>query len=50
VNLAKLTPAVGLAAKGLFGIFFSLICCICSHFGFLQFFLNDDMAHINWML
>jgi hypothetical protein len=27
-----------------------MICCLCSHFGFLQFFENDDVASIYWVL
>jgi hypothetical protein len=30
--------------------FSTLICCLCSHFGFLQFFENDDVAFVYWVL
>jgi hypothetical protein len=33
-----------------FSIFFTLICCLCFHFGFLQFFENDDVASVYWVL
>jgi hypothetical protein len=35
---------------GSFLYFSTLFCCLCSHFGFLQFFENDDVASINWVL
>jgi hypothetical protein len=35
---------------GSFLYFSTLICCICSHFGFLQFFENDDVSSVYWVL
>jgi hypothetical protein len=32
---------------GSFLYFSALICCLCSHFGFLQFFENDDVASVH---
>jgi hypothetical protein len=41
---------LGLLILGSFLYFSTLICCLCSHFGFLQFFENDDVAFVYWVL
>ena len=39
------THALGLAAKGVFDLFFTLICWVCFYFYFLHFSCCDNMLH-----